>query len=147
MQGPPAHEIGITATRPLVDPLGQSVLAGRIAPFTSVMHPRTETCAVHPASACSRNLSSVEGALERQPYSPGGVRAQLPHLMLSGVMRSCASSLELGRMIALPLILATWTSRDSMENTARRRPRCWDEDVPVAAEPGIVRSLMTVCCD
>lgn len=110
--GTPAHEIGITAARPLVGPLGQSVLAGRIAPFASVMqqHPRPETCAVHPASACSRFSA------QRRQRNPADAASSIYLHMCTrldkrgdDVLRK--HSWDIGRMIAVPLIAASCTSR------------------------------------
>jgi hypothetical protein len=86
---------------------------------------------------CASSISLQPQAVDAQECaaeaecSTGDTRAQLPPLMISVVMRSRASILEHGRMIAVPLTAATSTSRDSIENTARRRPLCWVQDVPL----------------
>jgi hypothetical protein len=45
--------------------------------------------------------------------------------LISVVMRCCASLEEYGRMIAVPLLLAASSSRDTLEETARPHPQRW----------------------
>jgi hypothetical protein len=113
--GTPAHEIGITAARPLVGPLGQSVLVGRIAPFAFVMqqHPSPETCAVHLASACSRRSTTWRQRQRQRQQRNRADAAPSIYTRLDkhgdDVLRK--HSWDIGRMIAVPLIAASCTSR------------------------------------
>jgi hypothetical protein len=131
---------------------GRSSIGGPAGPSgiswsNSPIHQRyaalqTETCAVHPAPVCRRRCASlVEGGQEQQTASGGRQCADSPPtLLISAMVRSCASILERGRMISLPLTAATsthetaWKTRLGIDQPAGPPPL-----IVATAETGGIR--------
>lgn len=93
----------------------------------------TETCLVHPrqparadSRRCLQDSWMFKFKQQQRAAMPARQRADCAHPSLISVVMPCRASLqEYGRMIAVPLLLAASSSRDTLEETARPLPVRW----------------------